>query len=80
MASRPFMVIRLMPESAVDGTAFDALDSPIYCNVKVKNAELPGARPYRAISASDTSLYLTLPPPPDESASATSSANQFTYM
>jgi hypothetical protein len=72
MASRPFTVIRPMPESPVDGTAFDTLDSTIYYNVKVKNAELPAARQYKAISASDTSLYLTLPPPPDDGASASS--------
>jgi hypothetical protein len=72
MASRPFIVIRLVPASPVDGTAFDTLDSTIYCNVKVKNAELPAAGQCQAISASDASLYRTLPPPPDESASASS--------
>jgi hypothetical protein len=47
MASRPFIVIRLMPESPVDWTTtFDTLDSTIYGNMKVKNAELPAARQY----------------------------------
>ena len=76
MASRPFIVIRLMPESPVDRTTFDTLDSTIYYNVKVKNAELPVATQYQAISASGTSLHLTLPPPPDESAWADRAINQ----
>jgi hypothetical protein len=69
MAGQPFIVIRMVPESPVDGTTFDAMDSTIYYNVKVKSTELPAAGQYQAISASDTSLRLALPPP-DESALA----------
>ncbi len=42
-------------------------DSTIYYNVKVTNAELPADGLYQAIPAFDTSLYLTLPPPPKDS-------------
>ena len=42
-------------------------DSTVYRNVKVSHAELPAAGQYQAIPAFDTSLYLTVPPPPNDS-------------
>jgi uncharacterized membrane protein YgcG len=41
-------------------------DSTIYYNVQRQNAELPAAGQYQAIPAAETSLYLTLPPPPND--------------
>ncbi|MGZ4432762.1 MAG: hypothetical protein ACXVW7_03910 [Trebonia sp.] len=40
-------------------------DSITYYNVKVTDGELPAAELYQAIPASETSLYLALPPPPN---------------
>ena len=42
-------------------------DASTYHNVKKTHAELPAVELYQAIPAADTSLYLSIPPPPDDS-------------
>ena len=46
----------------------DIPDSTTYYNVTVTNADVPGPEVYQSIPASETSLYLALPPPPNAAA------------